>query len=268
MEKIDALGERMKRYENVNRNYLTIRTPVIVRIDGKAFHTFTKGFEKPFDYILAETMKDTMKYLCENIQGCVFGYTQSDEISLVLVDYQQLDSYPWFNYNIQKCASVSASMATMAFNKIFRDTVECAIQYYDTIAPTEEALAFDELIYTKKYDSAMFDSRVFSIPKEEVCNYVLWRQNDAIRNSIEMVGQANFSWTDLHKKSCEEIKDMLAKRKNIIWDDIDTRFQRGCCCIQMQEENTSRAKWTIDTEIPIFKGDGRKYVDDRVFVGE
>lgn len=268
MEKKDALGERMKRYENVNRTYLTRRTPVIIRIDGKAFHTFTKEFKKPFDYVLANTMNDTMKYLCENIQGCVLGYTQSDEISLVLIDYQQLDSHSWFDYNIQKCASVSASMATMVFNKIFRDTFDFACQYYDTIAPVEAALDFDKLVYMRKFDSAMFDARVFAIPKEEVCNYILWRQNDAIRNSIEMVGQANFSWTDLHKKSCEDIKNMLAERKHIVWDDIETRFKRGCCCVKVQKDGETRAKWVIDDEIPIFKGDGRKYVDDRVFVGE
>lgn len=119
MKKIDALGERMKRYEYVTRNYLTRRVPAIIRLDGKAFHTFTRGFQKPFDEILVKTMQQTMRYLCENIQGCVLGYTQSDEITLVLIDYQKLDSDSWFGYNIQKCASVAASMATMVFNKFF-----------------------------------------------------------------------------------------------------------------------------------------------------
>ena len=115
----DSLGDRMKAYENVSRNYLTRKIPVIIRIDGKSFHTFTRGMEKPFDAILTETMKRTMKYLCENIQGCAFGYTQSDEITLVLTDYDNPTTDAWFGYNIQKMASVSASMATLAFNKIF-----------------------------------------------------------------------------------------------------------------------------------------------------
>lgn len=115
----DALGDRMKKYEYVSRTYLTPRTPVIIRIDGKAFHTFTRGFQKPFDGVLVKTMQETMKFLCENIQGCVLGYTQSDEITLVLVDYKKINSCAWFDYNIQKCASVAASMATMAFNKFF-----------------------------------------------------------------------------------------------------------------------------------------------------
>ena len=98
-KKYDSLGDRMKGYENIARNYLTRRIPTIIRVDGKAFHTFTRGMEKPFDRILMTTMQNTMKYLCENIQGCVFGYTQSDEITLILVDYKKLTSSAWFDYN-------------------------------------------------------------------------------------------------------------------------------------------------------------------------
>lgn len=112
-KKYDSLGDRMKGYENIARNYLTRRIPTIIRVDGKAFHTFTRGMEKPFDRILMTTMQNTMKYLCENIQGCVFGYTQSDEITLVLTDYATITTDAWFGYNIQKMCSVSASMAIM-----------------------------------------------------------------------------------------------------------------------------------------------------------
>ncbi len=104
----DNLGDRMKKYEYVSRTHLTPRTPVIIRLDGKSFHTFTRGFEKPFDEIFSKSMQETMKVLCENIQGCVLGYTQSDEITLVLVDYKELDSQGWFDYNVQKCVSVAA----------------------------------------------------------------------------------------------------------------------------------------------------------------
>lgn len=121
--KRDSLGDRMKRYEYVTRTYLTNRVPVIIRLDGKAFHTFTRGFNKPYDTLLMQTMMNTMQKLCTSIQGCVFGYTQSDEITLVLVDYQTIDTDAWFGYNIQKIASVSASMATMEFNRIFSDNV-------------------------------------------------------------------------------------------------------------------------------------------------
>ena len=123
--KRDKLGDRMKtNYEEVYKYKLTRRTPVIIRLDGKAFHTFTRGLKKPFDEIFMMSMQETMKYLCENIQGCVLGYTQSDEITLVLVDYKKLDSSAWFDYEVQKLSSVSASMATVAFNKCFEYNVE------------------------------------------------------------------------------------------------------------------------------------------------
>ena len=114
-----ALAKRMKKYEAVPKNTLMRRTPVIIRVDGRAFHTFTKGFQKPFDDVLVRVMQDTMKYLCENIQGCVFGYTQSDEITLILIDYKKLNSEAWFDYEVQKMCSIVASMATMAFNRFF-----------------------------------------------------------------------------------------------------------------------------------------------------
>ena len=116
----DELGRRMKDfYETIPKTKLMRRTPVAIRIDGKAFHTFTRGMKRPFDNILIGTMQQTMKYLCENIQGCVLGYTQSDEITLILIDYQKLTSSAWFDYEVQKMCSISASMATVAFNKFF-----------------------------------------------------------------------------------------------------------------------------------------------------
>ena len=121
----DALGTRMKTfYEQIPKSKLMRRTPVIVRIDGKAFHMFTKGFRRPFDELLTRSMQETTRYLCENIQGCVLGYTQSDEISLVLVDYQTFETSAWFDYEIQKMCSVAASMATLAFNRFFQKNVE------------------------------------------------------------------------------------------------------------------------------------------------
>lgn len=121
----DNLGIRMKTfYEQTPKTKLMRRCPVVIRIDGKAFHTFTRKFQKPFDEVLINSMQETMKYLCENIQGCVFGYTQSDEITLILVDYKKFTSSAWFDYEVQKICSISASMATMAFNKFFRDNAD------------------------------------------------------------------------------------------------------------------------------------------------
>lgn len=270
------LGDRMKNnYENISRYYLTRRMPVIVRLDGKAFHTFTRGFKKPFDDILVKTMQDTMKYLCENIQGCVLGYTQSDEISLVLTDYAELTTDAWFGNNLQKMCSVSASMATMAFNKFFSDRVQdfmyaCCDDLGDDVLPEKQNdydLAYN--VYFKKLYTAMFDSRVFAIPKEEVCNYMLWRQQDSTRNSILSVGQANFSHNELNGKSCNDIQDMLMTQKGINWNNYATTLKRGSCCIRKEQEidtqtkvETSiiRPRWVIDNEIPIFSQD-RNYIE-------
>lgn len=266
--KYDALGQRMKKYEFITRTHLVPRMPVIIRIDGKAFHTFTRGFKKPFDEILVKTMQETMKYLCENIQGCVLGYTQSDEITLVLVDYKKLDSCSWFDYNIQKCSSVAASMTTMAFNKFFPQMIENVLGEFFFETETDEDEKYVNSLMSSMERGAMFDARCFNVPKEEVCNNILWRQNDATRNSIEMVGHANFSQSKLHKKTCNDIQDMLMLERGINWNNFQTHLKRGSCCIRKTSEESDRTKWVVDTEIPIFKGDGRKYIDDLVFIGE
>lgn len=274
----DSLGDRMKQYEYVTRNYLTRKLPVIIRLDGKAFHSFTRGFKRPFDEIFVKTMQDTMKYLCENIQGCVLGYCQSDEITLVLVDYQSREASAWFDSNIQKMVSVSASMATMAFNKYF--TI-CTQEYmYDccgdcggfVIAERQEDYNRVLNNHYKKLNTAMFDSRVFTLPKEEVVNCLIWRQQDATRNSIQSVGQANFSDKELHGKKCNDIQDMLMLEKGINWNDFPTHLKRGSCCIKKPfkinegtDQETVRNKWVVDTEIPIFTQD-KDYVNRLIFI--
>ncbi len=175
----DSLGERMKRYENVPKVSLVRRMPVIIRLDGKAFHTFTRGFVKPFDTLLMQTMNDTMKYLCENIQGCVMAYTQSDEITLVLIDYQTLTSDAWFDNNVEKMCSIAASMATLAFNSAWRRNVNAwAVSkipdWYDggTNNPDgmDQGALSQAMLYSSRFDRALFDARAFNVPKEEVMN--------------------------------------------------------------------------------------------------
>lgn len=268
-----TIGDRMKNnYENITRYYLTRRMPVIIRVDGRSFHTFTKGFKKPFDDILVKTMQDTMKYLCENIQGCVLGYTQSDEISLVLTDYAELTTDAWFGNNLQKMCSISASMATLAFNKAFTRNISKQSKRFYTEYLEKKDASYIETLEIAMNKGAMFDSRVFTIPKEEVCNALIWRQQDATRNSIQSVGQANFSQKELHGKSCNDIQDMLMLQKGINWNDYSTTLKRGSCCIKADDSlteydevgnicgYTERSKWVIDNEIPIFTQD-RNYVE-------
>ena len=158
----DSLGNRMKNYEGVSKTYLVRRMPVIIRLDGKAFHTFTKGFDKPFDNLFMSTMQETCKALCKEVQGCKIAYTQSDEISLLITDYDALNTSAWFDDQIQKMVSVSASIATLAFNKTF---YELCMQL--SVDDTEKF----KKTYQSKMFTAKFDSRAFNLPKEDVCNY-------------------------------------------------------------------------------------------------
>ena len=262
-----SLGTRMKTfYEQAPKTRLMRRMPVAIRIDGKAFHTFTRGFQKPFDEVLGNAMVRTMEYCAKNIGNCVFAYCQSDEITFVLVDYAKLETDAWFDYRIQKMCSIAASMATMAFNRYF-DRAVMDWEFDNIDFPS--SLGCDAEItkevrdlhttYINALAGAMFDARAFNIPKEEVCNLIYWRQLDATRNSVQMVGQANFSHNELQNKSCNMIQDMLHEQRGINWNDFPTRWKRGVA-------------WTrangIDYDMPILKGENRKYVDDLIFVGD
>lgn len=250
----DALGTRMKTfYEEIPKTKLMRRTPVAIRIDGRAFHTFTRGLKKPFDDILIQSMEETMLYLCKNIQGCVLGYHQSDEITLILTDYKKLNSDAWFDYEVQKLCSIAASMATLAFNHAFEKLV---LKHFSWNDYNNYEIALHEALNK----GAMFDARCFNIPREEVTNLIYWRQLDAMRNSVQMVGQANFSHKQLDKKNQETIKKMLKDEKGIDWErDFATCYKRGTCCVR-----DYNGQWYVDTEIPIFKGDGHQYVEQLI----
>lgn len=239
----DSLGDRMKGYESVSQSDLMGRTPVIIRIDGKAFHTFTRCLkhidstltDTPFSAVMHSTMMYTTMQLVKNVQNCVLGYTQSDEISLLLRDYDTFETQAWFGNNVQKMTSISASIATAAFNYAF--------------AGHKHQLAFG--------DMAMFDSRVYNLPKEEVTNYFIWRQQDASRNSVQMLGRFHFSQKQMHGKNNSQVQDMLMLEKNVNWNDIPTWMKRGSCVVR------SEAGIVHDEEIPIFTQD-RSYIDQHV----
>lgn len=265
------LGNRMKQYEAVPKNNLMRKVPVIIRLDGKAFHTFTRNFAKPFDSVLINAMQQTMKYLCENIQGCVFGYTQSDEITLILIDYPNIDTEAWFDYEVQKMVSVVSSMATLAFNRFFVKAVESwqnkrIIQLRYDVKEIEYKTVLDKAIE----EGAMFDARVFNLPCNEVVNCLIWRQNDASRNSVQMAGRAVFSHNELQGLSNEQIQDKLMIEKGINWNDYPVTCKRGSACYKVQTAVTMnnpnpnsnkepitvmRNIWIIDENIPIFTKD-------------
>ena len=255
----DSLGDRMKRYEAVSKTSLVSRMPVILRIDGCHFHTFTRGFEKPFDELFMRSMQETMKYLCENLQGCVLGYTQSDEITLVLVDYKKINSSSWFDNEVQKMCSVAASMAACVFNRTFADNIDnAAVDYFQKEKYKKAAQA-----------GAYFDCRAFNVPQNDVCNCLLWRQQDATRNSIQALAQANFSHKELQGLNCNKLQDKLFLERSINWNDLSTEKKRGTCCIKTYytKDGQERSKWVIDYNIPIFSQD-RNYIESLIMVGE
>ena len=266
------LAKRMKDYEAISKTRLMKRCPVICRIDGKTHHNFTRGFKRPFDEIYMKSIQETAKYLCENLQGVVISYQQSDEITLVFVDYKELNTSPYFDYEVQKLCSIIASMATMAFNKYFMFEFEEFNRWVYEGNPTDDEKRLNDVYYNAMCKGAMFDARVFNIPKDEVTNCIYWRQLDATRNSIQMVGQAYFSHKELQNKSCNDIQDMLMTQKGINWNDFPTHQKRGSCVIKnrmvcdpygnrMLTNEVPNGHWFIDKDIPIFKGDGRNYIE-------
>jgi len=269
MSKKDSLGDRMKNYyENRAKTYLVRRSPVIIRLDGRSFHTFTRGFVKPFDKRLIKTMQETTLELCKNIQGCVFGYTQSDEITLVLVDYNTLDTDAWFDYSVEKMCSVSAAMATLYFNRIFRNKIHEFVNKHHSVL-TDVKTYGEELVGSvnkllKSYNraveqGALFDSRCFNIPISDVCNCILWREKDAERNSINSLGQSMFSHKDLQNKTTSQVQDMLMEKYGINWNNLSTVEKRGTAVIK-----NDKGEWFIDDEMPILTGEGRNYVESRI----
>lgn len=235
----DSLGDRMKKnYECRSKTYLTRRTPAIIRIDGKAFHTYTKPFPSIFkDPIVQIGMRETARYLVENLQGAMVAYQQSDEISILLNDYTSLSSDAYFNYEVDKICSITASMATAKFNTIMREQ-------------------FNAKAYNMSL--ALFDSRVSNYPKEEVTNYFIWRQQDWTRNSIQMLGREYFSHSQLHGKSNIDVMDMLVNEKGVHWNHLETELKRGICAYHTGKFHNGSGNIAgsgsveVDLDIPIF----------------
>lgn len=250
-----SIGDRMKKYENISRVKLIPKVPVIIRVDGKAFHTFTKEFKRPFDQNLIDLMDATAIKLCELISGAKMAYVQSDEISILLTDYDNIKTQGWFDYNLQKLASVSASIATAEFNK----------HYYNyKMRPVEGSSHCGSYFVSNKY--AMFDARAFNIPHHEVVNYFIWRQQDWTRNSIQMLARSYFSHKECHGLDSNQLQDKLFKDENVNWNDLPIALKRGRCIKKKKmtiyrkaanetkctPETFERTRWVVKIDPPIF----------------
>lgn len=236
-----SLGNRMKGYESVSKRKLIRRMPVILRIDGKAFHTYTKPLKDPFNSDMHNLMVDTTNYLVNNIQNAMIGYTQSDEISILLKDWTTHTTEQWFDGKQDKMVSVGASMTTGIFNHL---------KHTSGVLPEV------------KVDFAMFDCRAFNVPPDDVCNYFLWRQQDATRNSVQMLGHHHMSQKQMHGKNNNQVQELLLTKHDINWNDLDTWKKRGTCVIR-EDSNVNgaiRSKYQIDEDIPVFSRE-RNYIE-------
>lgn len=218
---------RMKdNYEKRSKTFLTRRIPVIIRVDGKSFHSFCRRFKKPYDEQLNVALNQVMLCLCKDIQGVKFAERHSDEISLLLTDYDTIATDAFFDYSVQKICSVVASIATSEF---CRQLVLKSLRIdnrYDSIWQKVNPLL--ELCESWP----RFDARCFNIPEQEINNYFWWRMLDAKRNSISMVAQAYFSHKSLHCKSSDEMQEMLWQEKNINWSKLPQGQKIGFYCIK------------------------------------
>lgn len=191
-----SLGDRIKSYENVTRTYLTPNVPVMIRVDGKSFHTFGKQLDKPFDDNFINAMKTSAIESAKTMQGFKVGFVASDEVTFVLTDYDTDLTQSWFGYNINKLVSISAAVMTVNFAQFYPNSLR------------------------------VFDGRAFNIPKDDVINALLWRAKDWVRNSVAMVAHAHFSHKELHKKSISDMHEMLYNI-GINWADNKNIYKNG-----------------------------------------
>lgn len=220
---------------------------MIIRVDGKAFHTYASKCEKPFDRALTYVMDQVALKLCNEIQGAELGYVQSDEVSVLVHSYKRFTSSSWFDNQVQKMVSVAAGIASSTFT---RDSWRIWMDKSSPNAPPE----------VSDCRPAVFDARAFVLPEDEVCNYFVWRQQDATRNSVQMVARSLYSHKQCNEKNRSELQEMIFQ-KGQNWDAVETRWKRGRGIVK---DATSGA-FIVDNEIPIFTTvEGRAYVEQHL----
>ena len=253
--KKNSLPNRMKAYEACYEVRIPARTYTIIRLDGKNFSNFTKMFEKPFDDKLSNVMDVATIELCKYLNP-KFAYTQSDEISLVFTDIENIESELIFDGKLQKLCSISASKVTAAFNKTMLKIL--ALFKYDSKE------LYDRIVSDNLPEiDAVFDSRVFIIPDyRDVSNYFIWRQQDCTRNSVSMAASAHLPHKLLENKSGAEKQELLFQEKGINWNEYLPKYKRGVVIkkhsIFIDGENgepVQRSKWIPDYNTPIFTQD-------------
>jgi tRNA(His) 5'-end guanylyltransferase len=258
MKEPSQIGQRIKRnYEDITRTYLPRRTYTIIRVDGRAFHTFTRGIVEPFDHTFMDVLDRVAKEMCNEIQGARFAYLQSDEISILATDFRTHETDAWFGGELRKICSVSASIATAWFNR-----------YWEVVTPG-----------ARTRPPAFFDSRAFTVPsRTEVMNYFIWRQQDCSRNSVQMVAQHHYSQRQLQGKNSDQLQELI-HLKGDNWNAYPVSTRRGRIVSPETEtaeitythkgtgeehsQEVERAVWVTHEQPPIFTQD-REYLEGLV----
>lgn len=256
----DSLGDRMKAYyEDRAKTNLLRKVPVIIRADGRAFHTYCKRFEKPYSYTLNEVLNNVMKYLCENIQGAKYAERHSDEISIFVSDTDSILTDAFFDYSVQKICSIVGSMASTEFCK---QLVLSQLDSNSLITDCQHNLnakavidnAFKFIPFNEKWPT--FDARCYNMPADEVSNYFYWRMLDAKRNSIQGLAQSKFSHKELCGKNCNELQEMLFQKHGINWNSLPQGQKTGFVCLKKEKvvRNLSN-KATYEIKTPVMEYD-------------
>lgn len=247
----DSLGDRMKQYESVADTRLIRRMPVMGRLDGKAFHTFTRGLDRPWDVRLHSCMWEAARHLCSVIQGCRLAFVQSDEITLLLTDWTTFDTTAWMQYRMRKMCSIAAAECSVAFLRAYQREFEVELDYMDTLP--------------------VFDARFWNIPCEEVANAFIWRQQDCTKNSVTMLAHSHFTHSELDRISTQGRLDKLVLEKGVNWNNCPVPQKRGVCVVKEQVQvpgedgsPTMRNRWTVDGSIPVFTKD-RHYIERHLY---
>lgn len=238
-----SLEDRMKGYEEAARTRLTRRLPLIIRVDGKGFSRYTKRLEKPFDRKFIHAMEHVATALCYEIQGAELAYAQSDEVSVLVHGYKKHESTPWFDNQVQKMVSVSAAVASATF------TANSYLMF-----GSDGSSTIDDI------EPAYFDARVFVLPESEVTNYMHWRQQDAVRNSVQMLARSLFSHKECNGKNVSQMKEMCVMAGHP-WEDLTPTIRKGRCVKKHYcPQSGARMGWKVDTDIPMF-GENREYIE-------
>lgn len=258
----ETLKSRSKFYQELSNYRLSPGSYILLHLDGRAFKRFTKGFKVPFDTEFVEAMNQTLQVLCKEVGNCKFGYTQSDEITLVLCDYSpESDKVAdmWLYNRISKICSIAASIASVTFYDILLRNRISGLTDASEIKKTITGLR-----------KPQFDCKAWNVPSwDEVYAWLSFRSIDCIRNSVTMVAQAHFSHSELEKLRTQERKELLISKKGVSWDDdFPDGLKYGRFCWKSKKEVltptglATRSSWDIFPGFPLVGQEGRqKFID-------